>query len=320
MKLSIIIPTYNRKPELELTLKSTLAQSFKDFEILVIDNGPSTDGTPEMVQKFVQQDERVRYISTTVTGTIPARNLGLHESQGEIFLTLDDDVEFLEPNTIANLIKTFDNDPKAGVVGGIELREPDQSLNKQTGDLPAETGRISIAGDFDTNFTALYGRGNTEVDHVRSAFMGIRKRLLLEIGGFDQMYHAMGMGFRYESDVCLKIQRLSYKVLVNPELLIWHKGAERSRGFKRSQGAAYFFYANRNHAYFMRRFFWFNQPFKWAIKDILVGAYRTPGLLWCWRKFREDGDWRWLPNVFFSIVGKIYGHMSYGFKIRKQHA
>ena len=306
--ISIIIPTYNREKELKKTIESALEQSFDNFEIIVVDNGPSTDNTRDIVASF--NDSRVKYTATELKGCIFARNIGAEAAKGEILLTIDDDIEFIKGNELAILVETYKKDDKIAVVGGIELRSRDEIVKKSVDILPPNIGRISEKGEFNTSFKLIEGHGITEVDHVRSAFMAIKKEVFEQVGGFDEIYNAKGLGFRYESDLCLKVKRAGYKVVVNPDIKIWHKGAARARGFKRGEGLSYFYYANRNHVYFMNKFFWHGNLASF-LRDMVWGSYRTPGIGLClWRCFSKRNI-GFILYAFSSAIGKIEGYRRY---------
>lgn len=87
--ISVIIPTYQRREKLKNTLKSLLSQTYKNYEVLVIDDG-STDGTREMVSLF--KDKRIIYNWQNNSGC-PAspRNKGIHISKGDWIAFLDSD-------------------------------------------------------------------------------------------------------------------------------------------------------------------------------------------------------------------------------------
>lgn len=91
MFFSIIIPTYNRKDFLKIALFSVLAQRFKNFEVIIVDDG-STDGT----QAFVKQikDKRVKYLFQENKGPSSARNLGIKKAQNRWLCFLDSDDRF----------------------------------------------------------------------------------------------------------------------------------------------------------------------------------------------------------------------------------
>lgn len=86
--ISVIIPTYNRYSFLEKAAKSVLRQSFKDFEIIIVDDG-SDDGTKKLVQSFC--DKRIRYFYQENRGVSSARNKGVIESRGDLIAFLDSD-------------------------------------------------------------------------------------------------------------------------------------------------------------------------------------------------------------------------------------
>ncbi len=86
-KVSVVIPTYNRGRLIVPTLQSVIAQSYRDFEIIVVDDG-STDDTSEVIASF---GDEVRYIYQENQERSTARNRGIMESQGEYIAFLDSD-------------------------------------------------------------------------------------------------------------------------------------------------------------------------------------------------------------------------------------
>jgi len=100
MKVSVIIPTYNEQEVILDCLKSLNSQSFKDMEIIVVDDG-STDKTLERVQGT---GYRVQLLQQQHKGPGQARNLGAKNSSGEILVFVDADMTF-EKDFIKNLVK-----------------------------------------------------------------------------------------------------------------------------------------------------------------------------------------------------------------------
>lgn len=99
-KVSVIIPTYNKRDKIKFAINSALNQTYENIEILIIDDG-SQDGTKEYVQKF--HDERISYFYKKNGGLSDARNYGIKKSTGDYLLFLDSD-DFLEENTIKYLM------------------------------------------------------------------------------------------------------------------------------------------------------------------------------------------------------------------------
>lgn len=86
--ISVVIPLYNKEKSIENTIKSVLAQSYSNFEIVVIDDG-STDESAMVVHNI--SDTRIRYIYQKNQGVSAARNRGVSESKGEWIFFLDAD-------------------------------------------------------------------------------------------------------------------------------------------------------------------------------------------------------------------------------------
>ena len=92
MKLSIIIPVYNVADWLPDTLDSVLAQTFRDFELILVDDG-ATDGSGEICDSYAARDARVRVIHQKNAGVSAARNTGVAAARGEyIGFTDSDDI------------------------------------------------------------------------------------------------------------------------------------------------------------------------------------------------------------------------------------
>ena len=111
MKFSVVIPLYNKRHHVARAVQSVLAQTFQDYELLVIDDG-STDGGEKLVREFT--DPRVFLFQQKNMGVSSARNRGIELARGELVAFLDADDEwkpgFLE--TVTALRKRF---PQAGM-------------------------------------------------------------------------------------------------------------------------------------------------------------------------------------------------------------
>ena len=88
--ISIVIPAYNSENYIEECLKSVSGQTYKELEIIVVDNN-SSDRTAEIIKTFSRSDERVKYVFCPVSGVSNARNAGIKVSGGEYVFFLDSD-------------------------------------------------------------------------------------------------------------------------------------------------------------------------------------------------------------------------------------
>lgn len=112
--VSIIIPTYNRAHLLGRAIQSVLNQTYKDFELIVVDDG-STDNTEQIVRSF--SDERIRYVRHKKNkGVAAARNTGIKTARGEYMAFQDSDDEWL-PEKLEKQTGIFETAlPEVGVV------------------------------------------------------------------------------------------------------------------------------------------------------------------------------------------------------------
>lgn len=102
-KLSVIIPVYNVEKYLSRCLESVVSQTFKDLQIILVDDG-SRDASGQMCDAWAERDDRIMVIHKENGGLSSARNAGLAKAQGEWVAFLDSD-DWLEPCTYEYLIE-----------------------------------------------------------------------------------------------------------------------------------------------------------------------------------------------------------------------
>lgn len=99
IKFSIIIPAYNSEKYLENCLDSVVSQTFKNFEIIIVNDG-STDNTQEIIDKYIKENRFISCIRQKNSGLSASRNNGLDKAKGEYIVYLDSDdsinLDFLE--------------------------------------------------------------------------------------------------------------------------------------------------------------------------------------------------------------------------------
>ena len=123
-KLSVVIPVHNEEKRLPRCLRSILAQSFADWEVVCVDDG-SRDGTADVLQKFVDDDKRIRGSAfTRRLGTVLARKLALLDAKGDYVMFADADDEFL-PGAFANAVRLIETAGVDILEFGIEIAAPD---------------------------------------------------------------------------------------------------------------------------------------------------------------------------------------------------
>ena len=114
--VSVIIPAHNYGHFIGSPLDSLAAQTFEDWECIVVDDG-STDNTPEVVQAYAQKDERVRYLRQDNSRQAAARNNGVQNSAGRYFQFLDAD-DLIEPRKLERQVEYLEQHPEVDIVYG----------------------------------------------------------------------------------------------------------------------------------------------------------------------------------------------------------
>lgn len=100
--ISVIVPVYNVEKYLNKCVKSVLAQSYPDFELILVDDG-SADNCPAMCDEFAEEDSRVRVIHKENGGLSSARNAGVEQAGGDFVFYLDSD-DYIEETALEELL------------------------------------------------------------------------------------------------------------------------------------------------------------------------------------------------------------------------
>lgn len=126
-QISVIIPLYNKEQYIEATIRSVLSQDYKDYEIVIIDDG-STDKSCQVVNSI--KDDRIRLISQENHGVSASRNKGVMNSNGKYIFFLDADDALID-HALSNLYNSAVNNQYADIiVSGFNYRNNDGVIVK----------------------------------------------------------------------------------------------------------------------------------------------------------------------------------------------
>lgn len=116
--VSVIIPTHNRSNYIGKAVKSVLDQTYKNTEIIIIDDG-SIDRTPEVISELSREDSRIFALrNKTNLGIARSLNKGIRKAQGKYIARLDDDDFWLDPKKLEKQVKFLESHPEYVLVGG----------------------------------------------------------------------------------------------------------------------------------------------------------------------------------------------------------
>ncbi len=203
--VSVIIPAYNREQLIGPTLESVLAQTYTDYEVLVVDDG-STDGTRAVAESYVQKFRgRLRCISQPNQGLSAARNTGCRAAAGRLLAFLDSD-DLWKPEKLALQVPAIDADPSIGLVSS--MAEVVDAQNTRV-------LRIKPEQRPGTTLRELIDRGTAPP----STFLA-RREAMEQVGGFDAAItkglEDLDLGFRLAAAgwklVCLEQPLIRYRM------------------------------------------------------------------------------------------------------------
>lgn len=147
-KISIIVPVYNAQQFLKACIDTVLAQTYNDYELILIDDG-SSDRSAEMCDAYAQQDERIKVVHQPNAGVSGARNRGLSVARGE-YVTFVDADDWLDDSLLAHMIEPALQFHCDLVVSGLAWHFPDGRAEYQkfeamrVADNPLDVGEIVL--------------------------------------------------------------------------------------------------------------------------------------------------------------------------------
>lgn len=173
--VSIIIPTYNGTKTIQKTLQSVLSQVYKNYEIIIVDDG-SSDSTVELVKTQVPT---AKVIQQKNQGTLVARQTGIESAQGDLIAFLDQDDLWI-PETLITEVNIFNKHPEIGLVAA-NMQAVDEQGNKLEFDV------IPNPQSYDLSWERLL-----LIQPIATSTTLFRKDLVARIGGLDTSFGFSG--------------------------------------------------------------------------------------------------------------------------------
>jgi glycosyltransferase involved in cell wall biosynthesis len=188
MTVSVIIPTYNRAALIGATLESAFSQSFRDFEIIVVDDG-STDNTGERL-KSLTASGRIRYFQQQNRGPSAARNRAAMLATGDILSFLDSD-DLWQPGKLECEVEFLLHHPEVqGVFTDIEYRDGPRSAHSFMRSHTLFPRLLNLAESAYPDGIALPQRDLylclLEESPIRPSALSVRTEAFAKVGGFDE--------------------------------------------------------------------------------------------------------------------------------------
>ncbi len=204
IKLSIIVPVYNRPDEVSELLESLSKQTDKDFEVLIIEDGSSL--RCEDVCKQYEGKLDIHYYFKPNSGRSETRNYGMDRASGNYFIIFDSDC--IMPSEYIETVKRYLNEDYVDCYGGPDAA--DSSFNDMQKAISyAMTSMLTTGG-------IRGATKNVNKFSPRSFNMGISKEVYEKIGGYKNMIGE-------DIDLSFRIKEAGFKTRLFPEARVFHK-------------------------------------------------------------------------------------------------
>lgn len=224
-RVNVIIPNWNGIKLLKICLPSLRRQTFKDFEIIVIDNG-SSDGSVDFIKKNYPEIHLIKLKKNI--GFSPAINLGIKNGNGEYFVLINNDTK-VDKDCLKRLVEAADKHSEAGMIACKMLNFNQPELIDSAGDYIDAVGHANNIG--------LGEKDSVKFNHGGYVFLVtgggslIKREVFEKIGFFDHDYFA----YMEDVDFCLRAQMVGFKGWYEPKAVIYHmhgETAKRNLAFK----------------------------------------------------------------------------------------
>jgi glycosyltransferase involved in cell wall biosynthesis len=203
-RVSVVIPVFNREKFIRQTIESVLAQSYRDFEIIAVDDG-SRDGSRAILESFADSVRVLEHPGRANRGQSASINLGLRQARGELIAVLDSDDLWL-PQKLAIQVAYLDSHPDVGLVYG-------------NGWMVDETGARRYA---------IYGPEHRELSDASRVLLDcyfhvpgnalVRAEVLRKVGGFDETLRAA-----QDHDMAIRIAEVTRLAYIDSHLWCYRR-------------------------------------------------------------------------------------------------
>ena len=222
--VTVVVCTRNRPDSVLVTLRGLAGLRYQPFEVVVVDNAPSSDATKEAVQREFGTDPRIRYVREPRPGLSCARNRGLAEASADIVAFTDDDVR-VDPWWINGIVRGFGAAPEVACVTGLIATAELDNAAQLYFHLREGWGASCVRRVFDLRenrdesplypySAGVFGAG---------ANFAVSRAVLKEVGGFNEALGAgTPSGGGEDLNMFMRIVLAGHRLVYEPSAVVSH--------------------------------------------------------------------------------------------------
>lgn len=174
--ISVVVPVYNVASYLERCVQSVLRQTYKNLEVILVDDG-STDGSAELCDQLASIDTRIQVVHQKNQGLSSARNTGIRQATGEYMVFIDSDDEWLFDDGLEKLLKATSQNKDLIIFKGVNIWKDGHKTPFRDYDV----AYISYLPDAQTVFSYLV---EAQLFQMSACFLLVRRKILTDNGLF----------------------------------------------------------------------------------------------------------------------------------------
>ena len=216
-RVSVVIPAFNEESVIAGTVRGILASSYRNIEIIVVDDG-SKDKTFDVLTANFASNQRVELLRVPNSGKANALNTALLRAKGEVIVALDADTQF-NKDTIARLVRWFEDEDIGAVAGNAKVGNRINMITRW------QALEYIVAQNLERR--ALSALGTLTV--VPGAVGAWRRSVLIELGGFPSDTLAE------DQDLTIAVQRAGYSVGFDSSAIAWTEAPATVRGLAKQR-------------------------------------------------------------------------------------
>lgn len=281
--MSVIIPAWNEVEALPSCLGSVLASSYRDFEVIVVDNG-SKDGTPELLASRFPQVRMLRNPENLGFGRALDQGSGI--ATGDLLLWLNADAR-LDPGWIESMVRALEARPEVGMATSVVTYEDEQDI-------------VWSAGGWVDGLTGLawdHGKGEriasvppaADLDYVAACALLVRRVAFERTGGLDPDFFI----YFEDADLGLRLKALGLSSVILDVPPIRH-GALRRTGLRGAAGNKLFLFSRSNLRFILKDWTLARMPVAVLTWTLFYGAVAV-----------TKGTGRYLPSVLRAAAWNL---------------